>query len=308
MTAATSNGLTEELGPRGKRRVRIGTGIALILFALFLWWAYLKLSDAGQLEIAGWRALTRWKTVKFLFEGLVATVKAALVAAVIATVIGFALALMRLSKSRIVGAFAIAWVELFRALPLLFLIFGVFFLDTALSRSRDGNALLGTFWSVVVALVLYNSAVLSEIFRAGVRSLDSGQTEASQAVGMSYWQTMFIVVLPQAVRRMIPALVAQMATLTKDVSLGYVISYVEFVRRGANTEKFPGVSTTNFQAYVMVGVVYFALVWTIARMAQLLEQRQKKSVRIDTHTAAADGAEMAGGPDDPMALVATEGA
>jgi glutamate transport system permease protein len=277
----TANVLTEELGPRGLRRVRIGTGIAIVLFALLLWWVYGKLDENGQLELAGWRELTEWKTVKFLWGGLVATIRAALVAGAIATVLGFVLALMRLAKSKLVESVAIAWVELFRALPLLFLIFGVFALDTALSRSRGGDAYLGTFWSVVVALVLYNSAVLSEIFRAGVRSLDSGQSEAAQAIGMSYWQMMFIVVLPQAVRRMVPALVAQMATLTKDVSLGFVISYEEFVRRGANTTNFPGSETTNFQAYVMVGVVYFLLVWALARLARALEERQKKSPRME---------------------------
>lgn len=277
---ATSNILTEELGPRGRRRVRIGTTVALVLLALALWWIYVKLADNGQLELAAWRELTEWDTVSFLWGGLLGTIKAAVVAAVIATFFGFALALMRLSKSRLAEVIAIGWVELFRALPLLFLIFAVFFLDLAVSPS--GDSYLGAFWSVVVALVLYNSAVLSEIFRAGVRSLDSGQSEAAKAVGMSYWQMMFIVILPQAVRRMIPALVAQMATLTKDVSLGFVITYEEFVRRGAGTTNFPGTAVTNFQAYVTVGVVYFILVWAIAKLAQILEGRQKRSLRVDT--------------------------
>ncbi|WP_420453032.1 amino acid ABC transporter permease [Ilumatobacter sp.] len=299
---STANVITEELGPRGKRRVRIGTAVALVVFALVLWWAYRKLDENGQTEIAGWRALTEWATVKFLFGGLVGTIEAAVVAAIIATVLGFALALMRLAKSRAVQIVAVAWVELFRALPLLFLIFGVFYLDTSFSRGRGGDALLGTFWSIVVALVLYNSAVLSEIFRAGVRSLDSGQSEAAHSVGMSYWQTMFLVVLPQAVRRMIPALVAQMATLTKDVSLGFVISYVEFVRRGSGTANFG--ATTNFQAYVMIGVVYFVLVWAIARLARFLEGRQRTSVKVDAPAGGA-GEEAT---DDAMSVAATESA
>ncbi len=139
---------------------------------------------------------------------------------------------------------------------------------------------LGVFWSVVVGLTLYNSAVLSEIFRSGVRSLDRGQTEAAQAVGMTYWQTMFLVVLPQAVRRMIPALVAQMATLTKDVSLGYVVSYPEFVRRGAGLSNLPDSRVGNFQAYVLVGVVYFVVLWSLAKIADLLEKRSNRSPRM----------------------------
>ena len=275
---STATVITEELGPRARRRVRIGTVVALVLLAVFVWWAYGKLNDNGQLEAEGWKSLAEWNTVEFLLEGLWATVRAAFVAGAIATVIGFGLALMRLANSKFVESIAIAWVELFRALPLLFLIFGVFFLDSALGLGSDGDALLGTFWSIVAALVLYNSAVLSEIFRAGVRSLDSGQSEAAKAVGMGYWQMMFLVVLPQAVRRMIPALVAQMATLTKDVSLGFVIGYEEFVRRGQNTRNFA--DNTNFQAYVVVGIVYFILIWALARLARLLEERQKKSNKV----------------------------
>lgn len=273
----TASMLTEELGPRGRRRARIGSAVALVLLALAVWWIYVKLSGNGQLESVRWTDLLfTWKNVEFLLEGLLATVKAAATAAVIATVLGFALALMRLSKSKLVEVIAIGWVELFRALPLLLMILAVFALDTAYARG-SGERLLGTFWSVVVALVLYNSAVLSEIFRAGVRSLDSGQSEAAQAVGMSYWQMMFIVVLPQAVRRMIPAIVAQMATLTKDVSLGFVIGYQEFVRRGTNAQGFT--EAKNLQAYVIVGVVYFVLIWALARVARILEERQKKSLR-----------------------------
>lgn len=279
MSATTANVLVEELGPRGKRRVRIGTGVAVVALAVFVLWVLQQLNDNDQLVAGKWTDLFDRKTIEFLFEGLVATLKAALIAGVIATVFGFGLALLRLSNSRLVRTLAIGWVELFRALPLLLMILGVFFLDTAFAKGRDGDALLGTFWSVVVALVLYNSAVLSEIFRAGVRSLDSGQSEAAQAVGMTYWQSMFIVILPQAVRRMVPALVAQMATLTKDVSLGYVIGYAEFVRRGAGASNFPGTRVGNLQAYVAVGLVYFVVVWAMARLAAFIEQRQGKSVR-----------------------------
>ncbi len=271
----TANVLIEELGPRGKRRVRIGSGIASVLIALVVFWMYRRLDQNGQLEAGKWTDLFASTTIDFLWQGLRATIQAAVVAGVFATILGFALALMRLSSNRISSTVAVAWVELFRALPLLLMILGVFFIDTSIARGRGGDAILGTFWSVVVALVLYNSAVLSEIFRAGVLSLDSGQSEAAKAIGMSYWQVMFLVVLPQAVRRMVPAIVAQMATLTKDVSLGFVVSYAEFVRRGQGTADFPDSRVGNLQAYVMVGVVYFMLIWAMARFASYLETRQR---------------------------------
>lgn len=273
----SSNVLIEELGPRGRRRVRIGTGVAIALAMLIVYWMFRKLDENNQLEAARWTDLFSESTLRFLGEGLVATIRAAVTAGIAATAVGFGLALLGLSKSRLARMFSVGWVELFRALPLLLMIFGVFFIDTSIARGRGGEALLGTFWSVVVALILYNSAVLSEIFRAGVRSLDSGQSEAAKAIGMSYWQMMFVVVLPQAVRRMVPAIVAQMATLTKDVSLGFVIGYEEFVRRGAGTPNFGDTDVTNFQAYVSIGIVYFILVWALARLARWLDERQSRA-------------------------------
>ena len=279
---STTSVLIEELGPRGKRRVHIATVVALIFAALAVYWMYLTLSENHQLEAARWTGLFAGATPKFLAEGLLATIKAAIVAGIGAVVLGFVLALLLLSKNRLARALAVAWVEIFRGLPLLLLILGVFAIDSSLAAGRGGQAVLGAFWSLVVALVLYNSAVFSEIFRAGVRSLDSGQTEAAQSVGMNYRQTMLIIVLPQAVRRMVPAIVAQMATLTKDVSLGFVIGYEEFVRRGSGTSDYPGTEVGNLQAYVAVGVVYFILVWAMARLAQWLDERQQKKPRTAT--------------------------
>lgn len=264
------NHLIEELGPKGRRKVRIGTAVSLVLIGLLVVVVLMRLNDRGQLEAGKWTDLFAGGTLEFLFEGLLASLKAAAVAGVLATAAGFGLALMRMSTSMLTRGVAVAWVEVFRGIPLLLTILGVF----AVAGSDDK---LGVFWSVVVGLTLYNSAVLSEIFRSGVRSLDKGQTEAAQAVGMTYWQTMFLVVLPQAVRRMIPAIVAQMATLTKDVSLGYVVSYAEFVRRGAGLSNFPGSRVGNLQAYVFVGIVYFAVIWALAKLAEILEKRTDAS-------------------------------
>lgn len=274
---STKNNLIEELGPKGRRKVQIWTTVSLALLAVLVVIAFMRLGDRGQLEAQKWADLFRGGTIKFLAEGLWSTVQAAVVAGIAATVLGFALALMRLSRNPVTSGFAVSWIELFRGLPILLTIIGVYVV-------AGSDNLLGVFGSVVLGLTLYNSAVLAEIFRSGVLSLDRGQTEAAQAVGMTYWQSMFLVVLPQAVRRMIPAIVAQMATLTKDVSLGYVIGYAEFVRRGAGLSNLPDTEAGNFQAYVLVGVVYFLLIWAMAKLAERLEQRQ----RSDKHLAPVD--------------------
>ena len=123
---------------------------------------------------------------------------------------------------------AIAFVEFFRGLPLYVLIlfcgFGLIEVGVEISK----------FQALVLGLTLYNSAILGEVFRAGILSLDKGQTEAALAVGLGYWQTMLLVVVPQAFRRMIPAIVSQLVTLLKDTSLGFVILVEELLRRASS--------------------------------------------------------------------------
>lgn len=264
-----SSVLVEELGPRGRARVRAVTIVTLVLAAGAIAFVIWKLQSAGQLGWRLWEPFTVGENLKFLLGGLVNTIKAAAVAMVFSIAVGFLFALGRLSRNAVVRGLCVAYVEFFRSIPLLLAIFASFF--GLLAVGFD----VGPFTSLVIALVAYNSAVLSEIFRAGIKSLDKGQTEAAQAIGMPYWPMMRIVILPQAVRRMIPAIVAQLATLSKDVSLGFVISYVEVVSRGTGFSNFSAAG--NLQSYVVVGVIYFILVYLLAKLANYLDERQTKS-------------------------------
>ena len=185
---------------------------------------------------------------------------------VLAIVLGGGLALMRLSQTAPVRWLAAAWVEFFRGFPLLLLIFFTFF---ALPKYGVD---LSPYQALVLALALYNGAVLGEIFRAGILSLDRGQTEAAYAVGLSYWRTMFLVVIPQAVRRMVPAIVGQLVTLLKDTSLGFVITYEELLRRSRSTGEF---FRNPLQATVVVACMYIAVNFTLGRIARWLEVRQR---------------------------------
>jgi glutamate transport system permease protein len=182
-------------------------------------------------------------------------------------VFGSLLALGRLARNAPTRWLSGGWVEIFRAVPLLLLIY---FSARGLPRlGVDAPA----FWYVVFGLTLYNSAVLAEIFRAGILSLDRGQSEAAEALGLSYWQTMLLVVIPQAFRRMIPAIVSQLVTLLKDTSLGYVITYEELLRRSRSTGEF---FRNPLQATALVAVVYIAVNMTLSRVARRLELRQRR--------------------------------
>lgn len=272
--------LADALGPRARRRVRIASFVAAVVLAFVLYVAFRRLSDKGQLEWAKWEPLTRWSVLKFLLLGLVVTVKAAATGMAIALVLGAGLALMRLSRTRPARWFATVWVELFRGFPLLLLIFFIFF-----GLPKYGVHMT-PFRALVLGLALYNGAMLGEIFRAGILSLDRGQSEAAYAIGLTYWQAMFLVVVPQAARRMLPAIVSQMVTLLKDTSLGFVISYEELLRRGRETGEF---FANPLQTLVLVALIYIAVNFTLSRVAQRLEARQRR--RYGAGSVAAAGAE-----------------
>lgn len=291
-----SSVLTEELGPRGQRRVQVATWISLALLLALAVFAVLRFQSRGELTWNLWQPFTVWDFWYFLLFGLVNTIRAALTAMVLSIGLGFLMALGRMSRTLPVRWLSRSYVELFRSFPLLLMIFAAFFGLPAAGID------VSRFTALVVALTVYNSAVLAEIFRAGVLSLDKGQTEAAQAIGLRYWPMMRIIILPQAVRRMIPAIVAQLATLTKDTSLGFVIGYEEFLRRGQSFgQTFPLPDGSGFkpqnelQAYIVVAVVYFILIYLLSQLARRLEVQQRRKL-------GAGKLEVGGGLEDIEAL------
>lgn len=258
--------LVDELGPRGKRTVRFATAAAAVVVGLVLLVAIRRLAAAGQLDAERWRPLVRADVARFLLGGLANTLKAALVAMGLALAVGGLLALGRLARSAPVRWLAGAYVEFFRGVPLILLI-----LFSGLGLPKYGLD-LPVFWFLVLALVAYNSAVLAEIMRAGVLSLDRGQSEAAYAIGLSYWQAMATVVLPQAVRRMVPAIVSQLVTLLKDTSLGYVITFEELLRRSRSSGEY---FHNPLQTITVVALLYIAVNLVLSRIAQRLEVRQR---------------------------------
>ncbi|HVL93044.1 MAG TPA: amino acid ABC transporter permease [Acidimicrobiales bacterium] len=266
MTASASF-LGDAPGPRGRRRAAIASVAAAVALVGLGTLIVKRLADRGQLAGRQWEPFTRESVVRFLLGGLGNTVKAAAVAMVLAIVVGATLALARLSRRAAVRWVATAWVEFFRGVPLILLIlftrFGLIKYDIDLS----------VFWALVIALVAYNGAVFGELFRAGILSLDRGQGEAASAIGLTYGQSMASVIVPQAARRMIPALVSQSVTLLKDTSLGFVIGFDELLRRSRVTGEF---FFNPLQALAMAAALYIAVNFTLSRLARRLEVRQRR--------------------------------
>jgi glutamate transport system permease protein len=267
MSAPGVLALADELGPRGRRRVRIATVLSSVLLLGLLLVAARRLDRRGQLDWDLWEPFTRWSVIKFLWGGLSNTLRAAAAGMALALPLGSALALLRLSRTAPLRWMSAAFVEFFRGVPLILLIFFCY------SGLRAYDIDITPFLALVLALAIYNGAVLGEVFRAGIRSLDRGQTEAAYAIGLSYWQAMFLVVLPQAIRRMVPAIVSQLVTLLKDSSLGFVITFEELLRRGRITGEY---FHNLLQTTVVIALVYILVNLALSRAARWLELRQRR--------------------------------
>jgi len=280
----TATFLGDELGPRGRRTTRIVSVISAVLLIIFLYVVVTRLGDKGQLDEAKWRPFTQWPVIKFFLEGLRFTVQLALVSMIGAMAIGTVMALARLSRTRPVRWLATLYVEFFRGIPLVLLIF-----FCALGLPAYGVR-LSLFWYVAVGLIIYNSSVLGEIFRAGILSLDRGQTEAAYSLGMGYWQTMLLVVIPQAARRMIPAIVSQLVTLLKDTSLGSAIAFEELLRRAQINGEF---FNNRLQSLVVAALIYIIVNFALSRLARRLEVRQRRKYKAGAIVVQGGGMDLA---------------
>lgn len=201
-------------GPRARRRHRLLGVLTLVVAAAILAVVVLRLKDRGQLTASNWEVFVTPDYVQVLLEGLLDTLKAAVGAILLALVFGLVFGVGKLSTNRLVRWTSWTVVEFFRAVPLLMLII---FVWTIWSET------IGSLWSLVIGLALYNGSVLAEVFRAGIQAVPKGQSEAAMAIGLRPSQTMRIVLLPQGVKIMLPSIVSQFIVALKDTSLGYVI-------------------------------------------------------------------------------------
>jgi His/Glu/Gln/Arg/opine family amino acid ABC transporter permease subunit len=242
---------------------------------------------------------------RYLLEGFVINLEVALISILLALVVGLALALLRLSRNRIVSTLAGIWIDVFRNLPLILLIL---FLTALLKPVRQAwsdaapGFLPEAFQSGLVVgalsgLVLYNSAVLAEIMRAGILSLPRGQREAAVALGMNYRQSMQLIVLPQGLRRMVPAMVSQLITLNKDTTLVSLIAFQDVMRRGRSVianagNPFTGsqVEAPILEVFLFIGLLFIAVNYALSRLSRRLEIRERKrsGTKLETVTGLED--------------------
>ncbi|WBB81813.1 amino acid ABC transporter permease [Micromonospora sp. WMMD882] len=286
-------------GPR-QRRVTLITSIvatALVLVgAYFL--IYRPLDEAGQFSMELWGPLIDPSNENFsqVWERIGVGLKNTLIAAVLAIlaslVVGTLLALLRIQLKSLVqrrftgSATPVAYllrglstalsvvtricVEIFRGLPVVITIFFV-----ARGFPEFGIS-METLWYLVIGLTIYNSVVIGEILRSGMEGLPGGQREAAAAIGLSPFQTTWMILLPQAFRIMLPALISQLVVVLKDTSLGFIISYEETLNIG---KQIIGVLDNPIQVYVVIGVMFVAVNYSLSKLAQYLQRRLSRGRR-----------------------------
>jgi len=259
-------------GPRARRRTLIGTvvGTAIVLagLAVVLW----QFERTGQFAADQWDPFTDPGIQRLLLRAILSTVAAAGTAILLSLILGVVLAAGRLSDHAALRIPSTLFVEFFRAIPLLLLILFLFL---------GFGDILGAFGALVLALTLYNGSVLSEIFRAGIAAVPRGQSEAAYALGLRKNKVMLIILVPQAVRIMLPAIVSQCVVALKDTALGFVIAYEELLRQGQLIyNNFFNVVPT----IIVVAAIYITMNSALSALASYLQRRTSRTAK----TSAAD--------------------
>ncbi len=269
--------LYDEPGPRARRNALIGS-IAGGLFVLgLLAVVFTRLASAGQFDYDLWAPIVDPSTEEFplvwnlIFEGLKATLTAALLAIAFSVVIGALLGVARMLLGRWGKMPIVGLIELMRGLPV---VITIYFASKVLPEiGVDVGPLPGSdgLWFLVIGLTAYNSVIIAEIVRAGVASLPTGQREAGTAIGLMPGATMRLVLLPQAVRVMLPALISQIVVILKDTSLAAVLGiYTELLRQG----NLIALNLDNpIQMLTLVGLMFIIMNFSLSRFAVWLEGR-----------------------------------
>ncbi|MGB4780089.1 amino acid ABC transporter permease [Microbacterium sp.] len=257
-------------GPRAVTRNRV-LGVATIIVVLaIIGWVIWRFAETGQFDAEKWEIFTYGAIWQRLLDGVIGTVSAFAVAAIGALVLGFVLAIGRLSDHGWVRT-VVGWItEILRAIPVLIFMMLLYY----------GMPVIGVrmtpYWAVVIALIAYNGSVLAEVIRAGVESLPRGQSEAGYAIGLRKAGVLRLILLPQAIRAMLPVIVAQLVVTLKDTALGFIITYEEllYVIRllGSNAVYHSPLIPTA----IVGGTIYVAMCLALSYVAYRLEQSTKR--------------------------------
>ena len=268
-------------GPRARRRAVIGGGIAGGVVLLLVALVVKRLADQGQFSGTLWGPILNPSNEDFplvwnlLAMGLRATLTAAALAIALSLLIGGVVGISRMMLGRTARMPIVALIELLRGLPVVITIYFASRVLPEVGVDLSGMPGGAGLWYLVIGLTLYNCVIIAEIIRAGVASLPDGQREAALAVGLTPGATMRLVLLPQAVRVMLPALISQLVVILKDTSLAAVLGlYTELLRQG----NLIALNLHNpIQILSVVGVIFILINYSLSRLATWVDQRSVRT-------------------------------
>ena len=263
-------------GPKAILRNRlIGVATVVVVLALLGFIGY-RFAESGQFDASRWYVFTFSAVWTQIFGALGRTLAAFGLAALLALVLGFVLAIGRMSDHAWVRIPVTAITEFFRAVPVLVLMMLLYY----------GLPVLGVkmepYWAVVLALMVYNGSVLAEVLRAGVESLPRGQKEAGFAIGLRKSGVMRLILLPQAIRAMLPVIVAQLVVTLKDTALGFIITYPELLYFAKQLTSQQG--RPVLQSAFVIGGIYIVMCLILSGVARWLEIRTRRSPKLKGYT------------------------
>jgi His/Glu/Gln/Arg/opine family amino acid ABC transporter permease subunit len=261
MSRSLENILFGYPNPRAQARMRVASVITAAALLLLAAAVVQRFYAAGQLDIKFWQFFAFPTTWAFLAKGLLGTLASAAMAAVLALGLGLVLLLGRLARLRLVRWPSVAVIEFLRGTPTLLLIYVCFLV------LPQAGIKLSTYWMLTLPIGLSTAAVVAEVYRAGVLAVPRGQTDAARSLGLTEAQVFFTIVFPQALRYIVPALVAQLVIVVKDTTFGYVVTYGELMQNAK-------VLIANYQAlvpvYLVVAVLYCLVNYAISRASKRL--------------------------------------
>ena len=224
------------------------------------------------------KAFEYWQ---LFLQGVVCTISLSALTVLFGFILALVLSACRMGKSRILKILSTAYVELFRATPMVVQVFLIYYVVFNGVKVLPGVKLFGfirfdRFFPAVVALSLNSGAYLSEIIRSGIQSIDGGQTEAARSLGMTQWQNMKLIVLPQAIKNILPAIANEFVTIIKESAICYTIG-VQDIMSAVNAVK--GATYRTVEALIIATVLYFCLTFPTSKIIAYFERRMSRGDR-----------------------------
>ena len=261
--------LYEKPGPKTQKYIMLATAVSSVLLAALLFVIFRQFYITGQLDTKYWSFFTKYTTWRFIGLGLAGTIKVALTAGMMAFAAGLVLMLGRISDMKILRGISTALIEFSRGVPTLLFIYFFFLIAPQFGLK------LPAFWKISIPVAISASGVVAEVLRSGVNAVPKGQTEAALSLGMSRGSVFFKIVFPQALRYVIPALIAELVIVLKDTTFAYVVSYADLMQNAR-------VLISNYDAllsvYLITAIIYIAINFILNKVSVAIARRRNVSV------------------------------